>query len=252
MEIIPKDSSLFRASVEALKEFLPQAILRISNEGIRINGMDTSHVCFIDYLLAAVDCSIINITKPYVIGINMNILSRTLSSVGQGDYVSLSLNKEENKLIISYTNNKISKKVVYEVPMIDINEDIIGIPELAYVASISAKTTDISSIIKEVSHFGDTIVCRLDEDGFHISSEGDAGKVNQTLENTEERDMELTDNFVEASYASKFLLMIMKGGNALSSNTQIEFDPTRPLRATFRFCSTSYFIAYIAPKIIEE
>ena len=252
MEITPNDSSLFRSSVEALKEFLPQAILRVDNEGIRINGMDVSHVGFVDYLLSAADCSVVKVTRPLVIGMNMNILARTLSAVGNGDRVTLSVNKSQDKLVISYTNDKISKKAVYEVPMLDISEDALDLPELNYAANVRAKTADISSVLKEVAHFGDTMLCRLDEDGFHISATGDAGKVRQTLENTEDRDMELSDDFVEASFAAKYLLMIMKGGAPLSSSTQIEFDPSQPLRATFKFGSASHFIAYLAPKIVEE
>lgn len=252
MEISPNDSSLFRASIEALKEFLPQAQLRVSSEGIHINGMDVSHVGFVDFLLAASDCAVLKVNKSYNIGINMNILARTLNAVGHGDRVTLSLGKSKDKLVVSYTNEKISKKAVYEVAMLDITEDALDLPEMTYGANISAKTVDISSAIKEVAHFGDSVVLRLDEEGFHMSASGDAGKVRQTLENTDDREMELSEDFVEASFGTKYLTTIMKAGAPLSSVTQLEFDGAQPLRASFKFGNESRFIAYLAPKISED
>jgi proliferating cell nuclear antigen len=249
MEITPNDSSLFRASVEALKEFLPQAQLRVSNEGVRINGMDVSHVGFVDFLLAASDCTL-KVSKPCTIGINMNILARTLNAVGAGDRVTLSLGKD--KLIVTYTNEKISKKAVYELSLLEISEDSVDLPELTYGANICAKTSDISSIIKEVAHFGEAVALRLDEEGFHMSVNGDAGKVRQTLENTDDREMELSEDYVEALFGTKYLSTIMKAGAPLSASTRIEFDSAQPLRASFQFGSNSRFIAYLAPKVSED
>jgi proliferating cell nuclear antigen len=250
MEIVPTDSTLFRSSIEALKEFLPQAQLRIGKDGLRINGMDVSHVGFVDYFLSAADISTLTLSVPLVIGIQTANLARTLNSVGAGDKITLSVNKD--KLIVSYTNEKISKKAVYEVPIIEIIEEALDIPELTYAASITAKTADISSIIKEVSHFGDATTLRLDEEGFHVSASGDNGNVRQTLENTEDRDMSLNEDFVEASFGTKYLLSIMKGGSPLSSNTVLEFESNQPLRALFKFGSESHFIAYLAPKISDD
>jgi hypothetical protein len=92
----------------------------------------------------------------------------------------------------------------------------------------------------------------LNEDGLHLSTTGDSGAVKQTLENTEDREMELTGDSVEARFGTKYVAMIIKGGAALSPVTQLEFDPANPLRATFRFGSSSHFIAYLAPKVADD
>ena len=44
---------------------------------------------------------------------------------------------------------------------------------------------------------------RLDEDGFHVSAEGDGGMAKQTLENTDDRDMTLGSDFMEASFGKR-------------------------------------------------
>jgi len=250
MEIVPNDSSLFRSAVEALKEFLPQVQLHISAAGIKIYGMDMSHVGYIDYFLAAADCAVLNVPTPANIGIQMAVLSRALNAVGAGDKVTLSTKKD--KFLISYENAKMGKKAMYEISTLYIEEESMEIPETTYAASVKAKTSDILSVVKESATFGDTISLGLDENGFHVEAVGDAGTVKQTLENTDDREMELTEDAVHVSYGAKYIMQIMKGGAPLSTVTQLEFDETQPLKASFRFGVASYFVAYLAPKITAE
>jgi len=252
MELIPRDSAAFRSAIEALKDFLPVAQLRISRTGLCINGMDSSHVGFVDYKLAAADCDILKIDSPLTLGINMTGLARTLGAVGNGDRVTLGVTPNQDKLLVSYTNDKVGKKVAFTVPLMDITDDPLALPDLEYAGTVVLKTADIANVIKEVSHFGDVMSLRLDPDGFHISATGDGGSVRQTLELTDDRTMELTEDSVEASFGTKYIAGIMKGGASLSGITRIEFDTTQPMRATFQFGTSSRFVSYLAPKIMDD
>ena len=249
MEIVPSDSLLFRSSMEALKEFLPQMQLRVTAEGIRINGMDVSHVGFVDYFLSAEDCLVLNVPSPVVVGVNSVVLSKTLGSVGSGDRVTLGV--KDDSVVVSYKNEKMGKKASYRISTLDITEDALNLPELTYDATIVAKTTDVLGIVKEVGGFGDALTLRLDEDGFHVSCDGDSGKASQSLENTEDRDMILGKDCMEASFGTKYLMTIMKSGAPISSTTKLEFDNANPLRASFAFGKASRFMAYLAPKIMD-
>jgi len=250
MEFSPSDAGLFRSAIDAMKESLPQAQLRISEEGLHISGMDTTHVQFIDYRLAAGDCSILEVKAPIVIGLNMGVLAKVLSSVGAHDSVTMSAKKD--KFIIKYANTKCAKTATYEINTLDMEADTLEVPDVAYDASVSAKTTDIGTVIKEVGGFGDDLTFTLDADGFHISASGDFGTAKQTLESIDERDMTVTGDVVSAKFGTRYVTNIFKGCTALSVNTQIEFDSGKPMRCSFRFGNASYFHAYLAPKIIDE
>lgn len=251
MEIAPKDSVLFKAAVDALVAFLPQAQLRFSEDGLAINGMDTSHVGFVDYFLSSKDCVSWNLAVPLTIGISTPVLARALSAVGAAEKVTLSVNKAKDTLIVSYTNEKLCKKAVYTIHTLEIDEQPMDLPEITYAAVVVAKTTDVVSVAKEVAVFADAMTLALDEDGFHLTAVGDSGTVKQTLDNTEDRTMELTEDTATATFGTKYLMSILKGGGPLSATTKLEFDPTQPLRASFLFGSDSRFVAYLAPKIVD-
>lgn len=253
MEIVPADSLLFRAAVDALKEFLPEATLQITPTGVVICGMDRSHIGFVYYNLNKADCKVLKVPAPQTIGMNMNNLSRVLSYVGSGDSIKITLNKAGDRLVVQTHNEKIGKKAVYELALMEIREDGVDLPELTYSAKVVAKTSDIVSVIKEVGTFGDSIALTLNGSGFHIAATGDMGSAKQTLENTDDREMELTETRVSATFATKYLSVIMKGGAALSSTITLEFDgAAAPLRASFNYGASSQFIAYQAPKVTND
>ena len=249
MELSPADPKLFCSAIDALKEYLPVAQLHVTKDGLRIRGMDVSHVGFIDYFLSKDDCTVLKVPTPCVIGVNSVLLSKTLGSVGAGDRVTLSV--KDDKFVVSYKNEKLGKRASYQISTLDITEDTLNLPELTYNASVQAKTTDILGIVKEIGGFGDALSLRLDEDGFHVSCNGDSGNAQQSLENTEDRDMTLGSDSMQASFGTKYLTTIMKSGAPLSSTTKLEFDETQPLRASFLFGKDSRFMAYLAPKIMD-
>lgn len=249
MELVPVSAPLFKTAMEALKEFLPQLQLYVSKDSISISGMDASHVGFVDYKLAAADCTTLNVKQSMQIGVHSSVLSRALAAC---DSVHLTTSKNNEKLVLTTVNEKLGKKAVFEMPTLDIDDGTPELPAMTYNATVELKTADLASVIKEVATFGDTVNLTLDEGGLHIRSSGDSGSVLQTLENTDDRTMELGTDSVSASFGAKHLLQIMKGGGGLASTVRVEFDPAQPLRVTFKIGSNSHFVAYLAPKIAEE
>ena len=251
MEFIPKDVSLFRSSVEALKDFLPTAQLCFSSKGLGIRGMDPSHVGFVEYFLATEDCVKADLKSSLTIGVHLPVLAKVLAPVGTGDSLILTYNKKA-QLVVTCYNAKVAKKAVYEISTLDIDEAEVAIPGFEYGANITLKTNDLYSVVKELSHFGEKLDLRLDEHGLHLGTQGDHGNVDQTLENTEDREMTLNCDSVYAAFSIKYMLTILKGGAPLSSTMQLEFDPAHPMKCTFRFGMQSYFIGYLAPKLMND
>lgn len=253
MELVPVNAPLFKTAMEALKEFLPQLQFFISSEkGVSISGMDASHVGFVDYRLAVDDCLSLKVkdNESVRLGIHTAVLTRALAAC---DSIHITTSNNKEKLVLTTVSEKQGRKAVFEIPTLDIDEMTPELPDISYSAVVELKTADFASVIKESATFGDTVTLTLDETGLHIKSSGDNGSVLQTLENTEDRIMELNEvDSVSSLFGAKHLLQIMKGGGGLASTVRIEFDDSQPLRVTFKFGTASHFVAYLAPKISEE
>ncbi len=63
--------------------------------------------------------------------------------------------------------------------------------------------------------------------------------------------MNSEEDEVFATFATKYILSIIKAGAPLSATTQVEFDGSQPMRVSYKFGTGSHFVAYLAPKIME-
>ncbi len=250
MEIIISEATLFKKAIDAIKEFLPVTEMNVSSDGLRINGMDTSHICFIDFFLSAEECDSISCTEPISLGISTGIITKVLSAATTGsDSITLSVSEESDKLGLSVKNDTTGRRAEFELPLMDLNENSIQLPDMEYSANVKAKTSDIASLAKDVGLFGDVGELKLNADGFHISVTSENGSANVTLDNTDEREMTLEEEEVTVKYSIKYIQNILRGGASLASTADLSFEDGKPLRAIFRFGKNSHFTAYLAPRI---
>jgi proliferating cell nuclear antigen PCNA len=238
----------FRRSIDAIREFLPQAQFRFTEDGIRISGMDASHVGFVDCFLSAEDCEVFRIPSASNIGISTLILSKVLSSAGAAD--TLTISEVGDYLKLSFKTE--GRSANFELSTLEIQEDTVDLPDMNYGAIVKAKAADISSMIKDLAIFGDQATLSLDEDGFHVKSAGDSGKGELILEPSEDRDMTVEGDSVEISFGMKYLQQIVRSCSPLSMYMELSFDNGQPLRVRVNYGKQSHFIAYLAPKISED
>jgi proliferating cell nuclear antigen len=248
MDIQINDASIFRRSVDAIRDFLPQAQVRVTEAGLSISGMDSSHVGFVDYFLSAEDCKQLRIDQNSIVGISMTTLSRVLATAGNGaEGLTLSVSSGGEVLKVSFKTD--GRSANFELPTLDIQEDAVDLPELSYSAVVKAKTADIAGMIKDLAIFGDEAVLCLDEEGFHVHVSGDTGKGELTMEPDDDREMTMEGDAVELSFGMKYLQQIIKSSSGLAAYMEVSFDPANPLRVRNLFGKSSHFIAYLAPKV---
>lgn len=250
MEVHISDASLFRRAIDALREFLPQAQLRITKAGIQVNGMDASHVGFVDFLLSSKDCEIkkLPVEESANIGISLTVLSRVLATCGNTD--SLTLVEVGDKLKIQSKHE--GRSANFELPTLHIQDDIVQIPDMEYGATIRAKSADIAGMIRDLAMFGDNARLCLDENGFHVGVKGDMGEGDLTLEPTTDRDMNLGGDSVHVEFGMKYLQLIVKHASSMASTMELAFDEGQPLRVSTQFGKGSHFMAYLAPKVMDD
>lgn len=248
MEIQITDATLFRRSIDALRDFLPHAQVHVSKDGLRIRGMDASHVGYVDYFLSAEDCESLRVPVDCVIGLSTAVLSKVLSTSGSAERIVLA--EVDDRLSIAFTGE--GRSASFEISTLDLHEDIVELPDMSYGATVRAKAADIACLIRDVAMFGDVVTLSLNEEGFHVHAEGELGRGSLTLEPTDDRDMSLEGDVVEINFGMKYLQHIVKSSAGLATYMEIAFDPAHPLRVTTRFGKASHFVAFLAPKVHDD
>jgi proliferating cell nuclear antigen PCNA len=251
MELVISESTLFKRAMEAVRDFLPEPEMNISADGMRITGMDAAHICFIDFLLSAEECDSLTCPDPISLGISTGLITKVLSAAATGsDTITLSVTEESDQLGLRIENAAQARRADFELPLLDIEDAAVEVPEMTYEATVKAKTADIVGMVRDCALFGEAVTLRLDGAGFHMEAVGETGgKAKLTLENTDGREMTLEDDAVAVTYSIKYLMNILKGGASLASVVDLAFESGKPIRAVFRFGRNSHFTAYLAPKI---
>lgn len=254
MELVISESTLFKKAMEAIRDFLPTTEMNISADGMRITGMDASHICFIDFLLSAEECDSVTCPDPISLGISTGLITKVLSAAATGaDSITLSVTEESDCLGLTVQNAAAARRADFDLPLLDIEEAAVEIPEMTYEANVKAKTADIVAMVRDCALFGEAAKLTLDGDGFHIETAAETGgSARLTLENTDGREMTLEDGTVAVTYSIKYLMNILKGGASLASVVDLGFEAGKPIRAIFRFGRNSHFTAYLAPKLEDD
>ena len=99
------DGSIFRKLVECVKDLVTEVNLDVSNSGLSIQAMDSSHVALVNLSLSSDGFEEFRCDKSMKLGINMSNLNKILKLSTQDD--SLTLDCEEStrdKLGIQFEN----------------------------------------------------------------------------------------------------------------------------------------------------
>lgn len=249
MELQPNDSISFRTAIEGLKDFLPEAQLFITKEGLTISGMDGSHIGYVKYTLAAEDCAVLKVPIPQTLGVPLAILSKVLGSVSNGDVVTIK--SSDTALIVTYTSERLKKKVTAEIPLLSLEVDALDIPAQTYAASVQLKTADLMAVFKEVAPFGDTITLLLNEGGFHVAATSEMGSMSQLLERAEDRKMIPRKAIKDpVGFGTKYMLSMLRC--SLSLHMDLDFDPEIPMRLSYKCGTKSSLVFHLAPKMPSE
>lgn len=252
------DSTHFKNVIHAIRELMDDVTFECTEEGMYVQGMDTSHISLIDFNLNTDYFHSYTIQNgPINLNVNLKLLGMILKCVEPTDQTILEYDNKNDKLTIKLRNDRRTNE--FQIPLLDMENDKMGIPEVEhdYVLNISPK--ELNKYVSNISTMGVTdVTFMLENDKAFIKAISD--EINLKMElvsgnedvmeqqnihlvsNTEE-ELNMTFSFV---YISKF----MKAAN-LTKKIKIYFTEDMPLRVEFGF-NNGKLNYFLAPKIEDD
>ena len=96
------DSALFRAMIDALATFLPEARLHLDEDGLHVRAVDTANVAMVVMHLPREATNLYELSEPTVIGLDVAKIRSILATMGKTDEVTLVLDEAGKRLHIRY------------------------------------------------------------------------------------------------------------------------------------------------------
>jgi len=252
------DGAPLKKLIEAMKDLFTDVNFDCTSSGITCQAMDSSHVCLCSVLLRNDTFDPYRCDRNLTLGMNCATMSKILKCAGNDESITLRSEDNADSVTFVYERPNAERVSKFEMKVMDIDSEHLGIPTQEYDAVIEIPSAEFSRITRDLSQFGDTVTIACTKDGVRFSCEGETGKGSITLrqnnssEAKEEEQVTITLNeAVTQTYAMRFLILFSRG-QSLAKKVTLSISQDVPLVAEFKIGDAGYIRYFLAPKIDDD
>ncbi|KAI1436745.1 proliferating cell nuclear antigen [Xylaria sp. CBS 124048] len=250
-------SMVLKRVVDAIKDLVQDCNFDCNDSGIALQAMDNSHVALVSMLLKAESFEPYRCDRNIALGVNLVSLTKVLRALQNDDLVTLKAEDAPDSLNITFESSTADRISEYDLKLMDIDQEHLGIPDTEYAATVTMPSTEFKRICSDLQAMSESVKIEATKDGIKFSCNGDIGNGAVTLrnyQNVEKEhlnvDIELTEP-VALTFSLKYLVNFCKA-QPLSDRVKICLSNEVPLLVEYLVTGTSYLRFYLAPKIGDE
>ncbi|XP_077867275.1 uncharacterized protein LOC100374933 [Saccoglossus kowalevskii] len=174
--------SLLKKVLEAVKDLLTEANWDCSATGMSLQAMDSSHVSLVSLLLKSDGYENYRCDRNITLGINLGSMSKILKCAGNEDAITIKAPDTNADTVTFLFESPNQEKVSdYELKLMDIDSEHLGIPETDYSAVVTMPSHEFQRICRDLSQIGESVIISCNKEGVQFSASGDLGTGNITL-----------------------------------------------------------------------
>lgn len=252
-----QQAGLLKKVADAMKELCKDVNFDVSEKGVQVQSMDSSHVALVSLMLRESAFSEFKCDRPTSLGMNVESLVKILKMTSPND--SLKLRWQNDADVVSFQCESTSDDRIadFELKLMQIESEHMEIPEQHYKVIARMPSSEFQKICKDLKEFGETIQISASKEGIRFSVHGDLGSGNVVLK---PRESESPENSVKltvhepatATFALRYLVNFAKAA-PLCGAVELGLGPDAPLSVKYDLESADkgHMQFYLAPKIDE-
>ena len=223
--------------------------INLKDDCIYIQGMDSSHACLIE----------INIEKTWfddfemedgVMGVNCEMLFKIIDCWKEGQKITI-YSENYDKLSIDFEGEKTLTKR-FEIPLMDIDADVMEIPEVEYQVDLCLKSVDLKELVGELTLFNEVLQLNCSEEKVVLKAHGDSGSAKVEIKESDIEEYAVEDELsLSVSYGIKYINAVCAFCK-LNKFIYIHSSENVPLKLNYYLDneeSNNFVRFFIAPKI---
>jgi proliferating cell nuclear antigen len=180
-----EQAALLKRLLEAIKELVTDANFECNEEGINLQAMDNSHVALVSVKLDPTGFRKYRCDRPMPLGVNLQSLTKVLKCAKDDDIVILKAGDDADVLNLTYEARNSDRIAEYDMKLMDIDSDTLGIPDTDYDARVTMPATEFARIVRDLSLLGESVRIEVSKEGVRFASEGEAANGSVLLKQTE-------------------------------------------------------------------
>jgi len=256
-------AGLLKKILEAVKDLVTDANFDCSPSGIALQAMDSSHVSLVSLMLNAEGFEHYRCDRGLQLGINLGSMSKILKCAGNDDAVTIKSEDAGSVVSFTFESQKQDKVSEFDLKLLEIESDILGIPDTEYAATVKMPAAEFQRICRDLTILGDTVIISAGKDGVKFSVSGDMGSGNINIKPTsaadakeDEQTVINLDEPVTLTFALRYLNLFTKA-TSLSGSVTLSLSKDVPLVVEYPIKNSNdeemgHLKFYLAPKIEED
>jgi proliferating cell nuclear antigen len=254
----PQKADSFASLFQHIKLFSEHVNIMFEKERVYLQSMDTSRVSIFEIELSKSWFDVYEHTQAanICLGINTTILFKILNSRDKGQKLNIIYdNQDSDKLFVHFTcENKDIFDKHFELPLMDIECDIIGIPEMDSQADLTINSANFANIINQLQMFGEDLIIDCSEEKITLcATSQETGKMMVDINIDDLDEFAINDGeTISLSFGLKYLHSICMYSK-LAKDIEIKLTRDFPMKITYSLGDeNSKLVFYLAPKINDE
>eukprot|EP00899_Mesostigma_viride_P025639 jgi/Mesvir1/625/Mv22173-RA.1 len=252
MEFRTVQGSSIKMLVEVLKELTNDVNFFFDQKGVRIVSFDLAHCALFHAFLEASKIEEYKCNKQYTIGISLVNLFKLLKNVTVNDELELRLDDANlDVLQITILNRVKNTRWTYEMKLMDIDEEMIEIPEKEYMTCITMVSSEFQKICRDISIVADKVRIECGGDNIVLSGSGDIGNCQLEIgKNHPEMTLNAVNgDRIDETYSVRYLCTFSKA-SGLCNTVDIFIMPEYPMIVKYKIGDLGSLMFALAPQSI--
>lgn len=241
MELILKDATVLKKSIEAISVLIDEAELVINKNGLELRATDPSQISMVDFTLEKkafekFEC------EEMRLGLDLDYLNQILSRAQSSDKLILSL--DEKKAFLSVTFEGKAKRS-FQVPLIDISSNEVPSPKIDFDAELKINAGFLQNAFKDAALISSHITLGCSDESFFIKANSSKGNL---VEETKKDKENLPEIKVKSECKSMFPLdylqdMVKAASSSETINLLIKTNAPVKISYSISGANITYFLA---------
>jgi proliferating cell nuclear antigen PCNA len=255
-------SELFVTCFQYFKNFTDSINIMFEENRMYVQCMDNGMVIVLELSLPNDWFDMYELTseQSVTIGINTHTWSKVLAMKEKNQTIKINTDDKDDKLLVAFcseTKNEGEKSVPFnkefEIPLMDIESELMEIPPTEYEADIIMQSTMFSSMVNQLKQFGEFVQINCDENNVNFSSYSDVcGKMDANIDVSNLEEYAIDENAIlKMSYSLKYFYNISQF-QKISKNIQLHLKDNFPIMLKYEIDGNGVLQFYIAPKIEDD
>jgi proliferating cell nuclear antigen len=255
-----EQAQVLKRVVDAIKDLVQDCNFDCNDSGIALQAMDNSHVALVSMMFKAEAFTPFRCDRNLALGVNLVSLTKVLRAAQNEDILTLKAEDSPDALNITFESSNEDRVSEYDLKLMDIDQEHLGIPDTDYAASITMPSAEFRRICTDLMAMSESVTIDANKDGVKFSCTGDIGNGAVTLRSTSNVDkpennieVELTEP-VSLTFSLKYLVNFCKA-QPLSPTVKVCLSNEVPLLVEYPLggtASSGHLRFYLAPKIGED